>query len=381
MSTSRTQNTLTLTFSFALATVASTTLHIPNALSAGRGALRPEQRERMKQQVQEYNNCRSDVLANVKSGRLPIERSRVELDGCRKRFSGASLYSDCKAKVLKTKANKDAETIRKAIIQCQDYLVAGNFNPDDPFPFKLELGGKISFAGIEFNDSSVVTDLKPINFDCGNVRLVVNSPDKARYSFFGNQPRLFANLGDIKNKADLFRVLGLKRIPANGKARVPGFGEINGDPALKQSVVYFPTAQCDYERAVGRVYTGLQIHYLMDFAQKEAIPYMAVAYYEPKLQTIATTDIERKMLGTMGPGSIVTAKKGDQTRFIASGQLTEFDAEGDPMHLCKKPRKHAFLGVIRSSQGPTHAPNYLMLANIKNLCDYGDRLAARLAAP
>ena len=44
----------------------------------------------------------------------------------------------------------------------------------------------------------------------------------------------------------------------------------------------------------------------------------------------------------------------------------------------KQPRQHRFVGIVQAHKDKPNKPEYLILANVKNLCDFGDRLAKRL---
>jgi hypothetical protein len=350
------------------------------SLASGRAALRPQQREQMKQQVSEYSKCRKKVLHDYKGGHSNVDQAQQALASCRSDFTGASLYAECKTKLLTNRRNYEPNALKKALTNCQDYLIAGNFNPNDPFPFQFSAEHKVSFAGVELNLPVPRAELDPTNFTCAPVQEAFENPANARYMFFGNHPRLFGDLVDISRKSDLYALFKIKGLPTP-RTDVPQFGRIEGDPARKEALVYFPTGQCDFERSVGQVFQGLQLHYLIDSEQQLAIPYVAVAYYQPSLEWITAAEIEKKIRAAMGDQTQLTLKKGDATRFLSATPITEFDGEGDPIHLCKKPRKHDFLAIVRASKGFGSPPDYLLLANIKNLCEYGDRLAQRLVKP
>ena len=68
------------------------------------------------------------------------------------------------------------------------------------------------------------------------------------------------------------------------------------------------------------------------------------------------------------------------TVFISALPFEEVDRERDPRNICKTPRKHQFVAVIRTLATNANAPEYLLLANVLNLCEYGDRLARRWAS-
>ena len=72
----------------------------------------------------------------------------------------------------------------------------------------------------------------------------------------------------------------------------------------------------------------------------------------------------------------VMADELKQSRIISNHKIRAFDSEGDPFNLCRQPRKHDFIAMIRK-QDKTH-PQYLLLANLKNLCSYGDHAAKAL---
>ena len=118
-------------------------------------------------------------------------------------------------------------------------------------------------------------------------------------------------------------------------------------------------------------------HYLIDHGASSVTPYFGIAYYKGDQRRVTTAKLIQALLRTLGP-TYKSTPKNDYVTFIAAANLTEVDDEQDPKNLCKQPRQHRFVGIVQAHKDKPNKPEYLILANVKNLCDFGDRLAKRL---
>ena len=78
----------------------------------------------------------------------------------------------------------------------------------------------------------------------------------------------------------------------------------------------------------------------------------------------------------MGKGYL-TSKSKSGLKLISKSKVKRFDYEGDPRNLCQLPREHKILAAVSADESKKHA-KYLVVANLDNLCKYGDRFASRL---
>lgn len=341
--------------------------------SAKTSDLTPAKVKQIKKTRKSYEACRKDVLLALKNGAITKTKFETQLSTCKENWPGADLYITCKRQAISAaRAQNVAE--EQAIEQCKRYLTATAFDPDAPVPFFIE-SGQIYFAGIGLNRSQPVSALKPPNFGCDKLRKAANDPSLGLYLLFGNDPRTFAGLSELKGN-DLLKTLKIGKATAKG-VDVPDFGRVYGNLRGKSGVVFFPTGACDFEAEPGDLYAGLSAYYLLDAAGNAATPYFGIAYYKSEQQTITTAKLIQAVTRMLGP-TFKSSTKNNLVHFIAAASLSETDDEQDPKNLCRPPRPHRFVGVVQARKEKPSQPDYLILANVKSLCDYGDRLGKRL---
>ena len=100
-------------------------------------------------------------------------------------------------------------------------------------------------------------------------------------------------------------------------------------------------------------------------------------YHESKApQVNETIELLKKRFGE---GYMVTESRRQKGFvYIARAPLNEFDSEGDPRNLCKQPRTHEFLSAIKIAEAKNLVIDYILVANIKNLCAFGDAFLSKL---
>jgi hypothetical protein len=188
--------------------------------------------------------------------------------------------------------------------------------------------------------------------------------------------RDLANLLKLENpaKSDQKRGTGTK-----------GFGRVFGNLDSPRATVFFPSAPCDFDGQLGKLFSGLSAFYLIDNESGDVTPYFGIAYYRPGIKELTTKALVTKLIGVLNAGDksgggYSAIIKNDTTAFVAKSDFREFDDEKDPRNVCKDPRNHSMIGIVQAAKDNPARPRYLVVANIKNLCEYGDRLASRLTA-
>ncbi len=350
-----------------------------NLYAAKRSQLAPaEFSEQVQRESQGYKKCRQDVLSGVKAKKIDKKDVGPALNACRENFPGIGLYIDCKKTALKS-SDKDKKT--EGLKKCKRFLVAATFDASQAIPVFVDRG-RIYFAGMGLNDSIPVKGLTSPNYDCKHVKDAIENDDKGEFILFGNHPSVFTGFADLPLKK-LLQPLGQGKSKDKGQSvfKIAGFGRIFGDLKSKSAAVFFPSASCVFSRNLGDLLAGISIYYLIDKDSKVAVPYFGTIFYKKQASSTApTSKVIETLIQYLGEDFKVVNKNSDVT-FIASESITEFDEEGDPKNVCRKPRPNQMIAAVKSRQGDDKgnmAPQYLLLANIKNLCDHGDRLIRRL---
>lgn len=342
----------------------------PEVSYAKKSSLTPAKVKQVKQTRKSYDTCRKDALRALKQGKASRSRFEVLLSACKENFPGADLYVSCKRQAVQTDGPKSSKLVQ----DCRRLLFATEFDPTSPLPFFAQ-DDQLFFAGIGLNRTLPAQTLAPPNFTCEKVGDLVRSPEHAQYLLFGNHPNLFAGLQEVKGDA-LLRALKLTKPQVEG-VDTPAFGRVYHDPRQSKSTVFFPAANCDFDAEPGKIFAGLSAYYLLDAAASSVTPFFGIAYYREGQKAVTTAKLTQALIKALG-GKMRRFPKNDQVTFIAAAPLSEMDEEGDPKNLCHSPRDHQILGVVQSRKDEPNEPQYVVVANIKNLCEFGDQLSKRL---
>lgn len=344
----------------------------PTLKAAGKPS--PSTRENIQQSNRSFKKCRSDALTLMKDGKLSPKRLKRRLVGCKEKFPGASLYISCKKKALKTFKGKKSK-LKEKILECKQLLVGTTFEPDKPIPFMLHKS-QYFFAGIGFNKPLSLRELKLPNFDCSKVRPAVKKPQNAEFFLFGNHPQMFKAFSRA-NPKKISRKLGLPRsIPPDGHY-VDNLGKVFGDIRTKKATIFFPSASCVFSGQLGPNFTGLSVYYLVDSSRQLLLPYFSIAFYHPNFSALSKGQMGQeleKMFAENGEKEHKLSSISEQIDVVASAEIKEFDEEGDPRNLCAQPRSHRFISVLKGRENEKNKIEYVIMANIKNLCSFGDKV-------
>lgn len=329
-----------------------------------------------------FNDCMTKATAAVKSGVLKIDELPAEFERCTDRFPAAGLFQECKKDLFKSM--KGIEISQDDVARCKSILSEASFDPTRPAPVYIN-GSHVVFGGIGLNRSLSFDNLQVPNYNCTKLKSALSDGLKsALYLLFGNHPKTFLN--------DQSQASYLKSLSANFAASNPGqkgasavtkpmdiagFGRLYGDPSSDLAVAYFPSAACDFEPATGSIFAGLNLFYLIEEKSRTLSPYFGIAYYRPDQKSINTTELVAEILRSLG-STYRPYSKDAHTVVIAASPFKEVDSERDPRNICELPRPHKLVAVVHTLKGSPNIPEYFLLANIRNLCEYGDRRARNL---
>ncbi len=355
-----------------------------------------------KNSVKSYETCRKDLVKQLKKGTVTKSKFTSGLNSCRENFPSSAVYAACKKQSLK-KLEKNKKASPESIEKCKNLLTSIDFSPENPAPFVVEQG-QLYFAGIGLNRSQSANLLTPPNFNCTRLSNATKSTSHAQYLLFGNHPSLFKGFRN-KNRDVMISALGDGLRPANaddvqknkkkkakgkskGTAQDPGqdsskgldymgFGRIFGSPASAKALAFFPAAACDFKSDLGAHLGALSAYYLLDTVASSVTPLFGITYFKEKQEKFSTENVLEALKERLGD-SYKDFKKNSQTTFVASSVISDTDDEGDPKNLCQEPRPHKFVGIVQGQKDNPSRPDYVLLASIKNLCDFGDRVTMRL---
>ncbi|MBM4253772.1 MAG: hypothetical protein FJ146_17535 [Deltaproteobacteria bacterium] len=326
------------------------------------------------QTLESFESCRRSALDLLKREDGGKRRFKVALIACRENFPGADLYIGCKKQALQTAKSENTKP-DQMISQCRRYLTVASFGPDQPFPVFTERD-QAFFAGIGLNRSHPLKNLSPPNFNCNKIKKAKADGTKASFVLIGNHPNLFAGFANLEPK-DLADNFGYSK-PYRAGLRVNKLGMLFGDPRKDKATLYFAAAPCKFKVDTGKIYGGIDAYYLLDPQGAMVTPYFGIAYYRKEQQVISTAKLVDQLQQSLGEGFQIY-NRGDHVTFVSATELTEIDEEKDPKNLCRSPRRHQFLGIVHAYRDQPARPEYLILANVKNLCEFGDRVSKKFA--
>ena len=332
----------------------------------------------LEKENRDFKKCRDQSLKKLKQKKISIKFFKKNLATCREKFPGAGLYIICKKNALKTYKTKP-KLLKKEISSCKKLLNVISFSSQNPLPFVF-VGKNLYFAGIGFNKPLNEKDIGGPNFNCKGAKTAMKDYRKAEYHVFGNDPRVFGKFKNLNNK-ELLEKLDAKagRNLANG-IFIKKLGKLYGNMKTNKANLYFPSGSCLYSGDFGNHFTGLSAYYLVDKMEKKFIPYFAIAFYHPNFKGLKKRSIISGLLeilqgtlkGSKGSYKVRPMKTGVQ--LIAMHEIKTFDQDGEPKNLCQKPIKNQMIAIVKSRNEDNKRVEFILVANIKNLCTYGENL-------
>ena len=345
--------------------------------------LNPAAVKRIKAANANYKECQQAAMTALTSKLINQVKFSAAVDACRERFPAISLYSQCKRQAIDAAAMTKKEPT-EALTACKRLLVAASFDREQSVPFFIN-DKQLFFGGIGLNKVQSAGTMDPPNFDCDRLNKAILNPLESQYILFGNHPKVFKSLSALTPQ-NLMKALQMEDQSKGDRKKGVGtarFGRIFGGLDTPKATVFFPTAPCDFDGQLGKAFAGLSAYYLIDKRSGDVTPYFGIAHYRPTFKDLSTKDLVSKLIEAMnsgGGGGYHAIIKNDTTAFVANTDFSEFDDEKDPRNVCRDPRGNSLVGIVQATKENPAKPRYLVVANVKNLCEYGDRLAAGLTA-
>lgn len=342
--------------------------------------------------LQGYKECRKLALTHWRQGGGTDRRGlQNAIAVCREKFPGADVYIQCKKQaVLSQKSAADLQT-------CARQAKAASTATTSVVPLFRNRQGDLVFAGVNLGQPISLKGAAAVgsDFNCDDVKDFGKNPAKVpEYLGFGNSLGTFSalsSLGGSELKAlfpeqqDLTQEKGK---PKRGKARtkrpekhrdIRYFARVTGLPIASHSSVLFPVGHCKAARKLDEKYEDLKIYYLIDQEKSLAYPYLGVVFYDAnvKMTRPKVSAALGKILG--GDFKEQEAPKGGKILF-AKSSLSQYDEEGDPFNLCQSSNQENYIGLMKESLQTKGVGEFFLVANIRNLCQYGEQIVKRYVA-
>ncbi len=328
-----------------------------------------------------YDQCRKKALSDhIKSNK---DIQRLALKQCLIRFPSAGLYTDCKRQVVE-KFGKDLKKAKEKLQDCRKLRQATEYRVDEVLPY-FRVGDRHFYAGADLSYEVSFANIPTIpNFSCNHLSEVLEDLDSPEYLLFGNLPQLFTPLKKFSRKT-LKKSLKGKALPKKSKdpfVDVPKLGRIYVGESVEKDLLFFPTSHCAFQGNLGSSFEDHKLYYLIDQSTKQLLPYFGASFYRQlpakKAKAHLLDSLQKLLIERLGPNYKVT-KLTSGALLIADFVPTEFDSEGDPKNLCREPRpKSSTLALLRPDKKNALQAAMVVVANTRNLCQFGDRLRITL---
>lgn len=339
-------------------------------MGAGISGVNKSKPNNAKQDVVDYNLCRKESLNSFKKNPTKVKNA---IRKCKDTFPGAALLTDCKKKALKKyKGNK--KDLKSALKKCKNSFRLLTFQPKKKLPFVIT-NKQAFFGGLGLNYPVKIEETPGGNYDCTALGETAKGTRSAEFILFGNHPRVFKPLRSMSTKK-LRKVLNIK--PESQPFQDTKFGRMYLNESPKRWANYFPTSYCHFDRKIGKIYEAMKVYFLVDQKRKVAHPYFGISFYK-KDSKVTNKELVKDTIKTLGSDYSVQSATEDFI-YIAQQEFEAFDNEGDPYNVCKEPVRFEYIALIRKENSSKLA-DFLVLANINNLCKYGIRKALDVKQP
>jgi hypothetical protein len=342
------------------------------------------------QEREDYQECLSSVIKKYRSPSDAKKNIKLQtgLAACRDRYPAVSIMIDCK-KEMAAAYRDDHDSLKAALQECKTEYLKYTFNPKNPVPFILR-GEQVFFAGAGMNRSHPVRaeeDDNPNNglfmsdnfgnFSCDTLFKTMFREQQPEYLLFGNDPFVYTPLRHARRE-EFLKSMGLAAALNKPKSLLVSFhkdfGEVHYEPKADEMLNYFPLGFCSFDRKLGAVYEGIKIYYLTDRSSTQVTPYFGTAFYRNESQLIASNLAEQIRVALGNQYRIFKTKPG--VSLISQIEPKLFDKEGDPKNICQSDQSSPYMAMVVERE-KTGLAAYSLLANVSNLCRYGDKISSR----
>jgi hypothetical protein len=319
--------------------------------------------------TEDFETCRKRVLDSWRGKKLDDATVRNEIKKCDDSFPLASYLTKCRQDVLRMKS-QDKEAQKQALDACSDRAQSVGVGIKSKFP-AAKMSNQVLFAATSFVPKSGQFSAPP-NFDCSDVAEAIARGSSGQYLLFGNQLGVFSSFSSTAPRliARVTKQKAMQDQPGGNKYwHIEHLGRLYEGEKGTEPNLFFPSIGCSYMGKLGPQYETVELHYLLNYRRREAYPYFGIAFLKKDV-VIDANDHESLMVEALGSTKISRDKRRSLTIF--SKAPLKFDKDGDPKDLCVSPRPHDYIGMIKSAAEKAQNEGYIVVASVKNLCDFGD---------
>lgn len=336
---------------------------------AGIKSFKKQKRQTIKQDAKDYQQCRKDILKKaLKKGGKKAAKEAIAL--CQDQFPAAFEVVNCKRKAV-LNFKKKPKKLRSEVARCMKEYKKIGFNPSAKVPFAIK-DDRLFFAGLGLNLPKKFQDQSFGNFSCKPIQDYFKGNGPAEFLLFGNNPKIFRGFKKVKPKK-MMKMMGIDRNGPDPQLS-DEFGQVFNIKKPKKTAAYFPISFCHFNKKMGPHFEAMKAYYLADKETKFIYPYFGISFYRSGTK-IKVPELVRNLRSTLGSQYKVQIRKKDYV-YVGASAFKEFDSEGDPYNLCKQVAKHRYVALIRKKN---KTPEYLVIANVKNMCRFGERISSRLS--
>ena len=336
-----------------------------------------------KKGLSDYKQCKTDAFAQSKKYKNNSKKRRTTLAKmliqCREEFPSYHMINVCKAAALKNYRNSPTD-FKLAMKECRSEYKKLKFSTKDLVPVTWHKD-KIYFAGAGLNSVLKLRSQNDTigmsevfgNFNCKNTVGAKNNKNLIEYLLIGNSLDSWRPFAHSKQNK-IIKNLSLSE--KNPKVISDTLGELNYNSKSKEVSNFLPSSFCYFDRQLDYSVDAIKTYYLLNLDSNTATPYFGIAFYRDRKKPSVKKVL--RILKKKWPFDITVARKENYT-LISELPIDEFDNEGDPKNLCKGARPNSEIVMIGHLNKAKKA-DFVVVANVNNLCTFGDKAAERFLA-
>jgi hypothetical protein len=315
--------------------------------------------------------CKRNAIERGK--KAPDLQVKKEITACSAKYPIFKALKKCQKQHLKNKGLNKSQLLQK-IKACKKAYLFSYPKSENSLPIGI-LNGEIFFGGWPMTPKTTLTALQQAGWSCNHAIKSISDPELRNFDLFGNDPTIFKRLKPLMRKSQLKKYSKRSMDPSSKEnyLNIPNIGRLYSDSKRQNPLLFFGTSTCSLKLNHQDV-RDIQLH-LLSLDGDNFLPFYGLIFYNQSPSAPKLTYANALMTKIVGPPS--NHPKGKTKKLFSKEKLVIFDKEGDPKNLCKKPRKHKKIAVLSAQSKQKKTLSYILVANIVNLCNYGDLIDPR----
>jgi hypothetical protein len=315
--------------------------------------------------------CKRNTIERAKQDQdIQVKK---EISTCSGKYPIFKALTACQIQHLKNKGLGKSQLLKK-VKACKKAYHFSSPKPENSLPIGT-LNGELFFAGWPLTSKTTLSALQQAGWSCDHAIKSISAPEQRYFNLFGNDPTIFKRLKPLMRKSLLRKYSKRSQDSSSNEnyLNIPNIGRLYSDSKRQNPLLFFGTSTCSLNLNHKDV-RDIQLH-LLNLDDDNFLPFYGLIFYNQTSSAPKLAYANALLTKIVGPPSNHPKEK--TKKLFSKEKFVVFDKEGDPKNLCKKPRKHKEIAVLSSPIKQKKSLSYILVANILNLCKYGDLIDPR----